>query len=122
MNKTTNEPRLCVTCAFNERPEAKAVCRACIIRSSGKRTNPMLPEYAPNWRKAGSKTRMYMPGLQLRAPDALAAIIAKKPVFCGHKFQLYTWMEQMRLSSIIHAANVGIIFEAIKSRNKRRNI
>lgn len=55
-----------------------------------------------------------MPGLQLRASEALAAIIAKKPVFCGHKFQLHTWMEQMRLSSIIHAANAGMIFEAIE--------
>lgn len=114
MTETTKQPRLCVTCAFHEKPEAKIVCRACVSKSSGKRTDPTSPDYAPNWRRAGSKPRMYMPGVSLRISEVVIAIIEKRPVFYNHKFQLHTWMEQMRFASLLKAAKDGMIFEAIE--------
>ena len=120
MNKTNvPEPRLCVTCEFG-RAEEKAnksyrrVCSACVARSKSSVEDQTDPNYAPNWRKVGSRDREYMPGLKLRAGEALETIANKKPIFWQHKFELHTWMEHLHLKTIIEAAERGILFETIK--------
>lgn len=127
MQQEKKEPRICVTCVFQQDKNEKnkphgRVCRACVSRSRSSVKDQTDEAYAPNWRKIGSKPRGYMPGMQLRADQALVAISRKEPMFWNHKFEQHTWMEQLRLKTIVDAAKLGILFEAIKIENKGSNI